>query len=605
MSWIQGELRPEAIPTLAALERELGFVPNLFRAQGLLPRLIEVEAGIAGAVLFREGALSRVFKESLLLHLAATCGNRYCTTAHWHVLQGLGVAPERLERIAVDPRQAEMAPGESALLDFALLLACRPSAVQRSHVEALGAIGLADEAILEAVLITSLTRFLCTLAVGLGVEPDFHEAGALRALELASGRRPGNGGEGWPELHDDHRPYLRSPERDPAEFPPFAFFQRSFGFVPNIFRAQTLLPHVIEAEARTVETILLTGDVLPRVAKEYILLVVSAANFNSYCVAVHCEMLRRLDVAPELADQVALDHHAAQIPPDLVRLLDFALKLSRRPREVGPGDLEALRGVGYSEPQIVEAVVMTALTEFLNTLQMGLSPAVDFTPRLAFGLPPAGAAANPAEAAGHPTSGCLTAPPDADADCVARAQAGDATALAELVRRYSLRVYRTMVAITGSPTDAEDDTQNALLRVCQRLGEFRGESRFATWLTRIAINEGLQRLRRDRRAEMLPLEPEEASDAIAPRRVMAWADDPEKRYEREELRGLVERALLELPPKYRLPIVLRDLEGLSGEEAAAALGLKLPTLKTQLLRGRLLLREALSPHFTRRGGGGA
>ena len=93
--------------------------------------------------------------------------------------------------------------------------------------------------------------------------------------------------------------YLRTVPRDEESFPPFAFFKERFGFIPNIFRAQTLRPDAVQVEANTIETVLLTEDILSRVQKEYILLAVSAAYLNTYCVAVHCEMLRGLGVPGE------------------------------------------------------------------------------------------------------------------------------------------------------------------------------------------------------------------------------------------------------------------------------------------------------------------
>src|SRR5919106_1040643 len=96
--------------------------------------------------------------------------------------------------------------------------------------------------------------------------------------------------------------------------------------------------------------------------------------------------------------------------------------------------------------------------------------------------------------------------------------------------------------------------------------------------------------------EALSLEADDRSD-FRPAIIGAWVDSPEQLYAREELRSLIERALADIPVKYRLPVLLRDVEQLSTAEAASALGLAVPTLKKHLLRGRLLLREALAPHF--------
>src|SRR6266700_7863342 len=113
-----------------------------------------------------------------------------------------------------------------------------------------------------------LTNFLCGLATGLGVAPDFEP---LMLSQTRSTFR-----ETTRDLTHERGAYLPAIERRPDEFPPFAFFQEKFGFVPNIFRAQTLRPDVLEAEAGVIRAVLLTEDVLTRVQKECILLVVSA-----------------------------------------------------------------------------------------------------------------------------------------------------------------------------------------------------------------------------------------------------------------------------------------------------------------------------------------
>ena len=189
---------------------------------------------------------------------------------------------------------------------------------------------------------------------------------------------------------------------------------------------------------------------------------------------------------------------------------------------------------------------------------------------------------------------------DEDVSLVSQVQSGDTDAFEGLVRRHQGRVYRTLIGITGNREDAEDGTQNTFLKAFQHIGEFQAAAKFSTWLTRIAINEGLQHLRKRKSLESLD-EPETDSDQeFRPRQVRAWEDSPEQAYSKAELRELVERELMKLPLKYRTVIMLRDLEELSTEEAGAALGLTAPALKTRLLRGRLMLREALAPHFMRK-----
>jgi uncharacterized peroxidase-related enzyme len=170
----------------------------------------------------------------------------------------------------------------------------------------------------------------------------------------------------------------------PETFGPFAFFRENFGFIPNIFRAQTLRPDVLETEAYAVGTVLLSDDILTRVQKEYILLVISAANLNTYCVAVHCEMLRALGVPEDTSDQIAVDHHHARLSEADTALLDVALRLSQHPSAFRRKDIAVLRRHGFTEEQILECVVMTALTTYLNTLQMGLGTVPDFEPKRVF-----------------------------------------------------------------------------------------------------------------------------------------------------------------------------------------------------------------------------
>lgn len=181
---------------------------------------------------------------------------------------------------------------------------------------------------------------------------------------------------------------------------------------------------------------------------------------------------------------------------------------------------------------------------------------------------------------------------------VARARAGDVTAFDALILLVGGRVYRTLLAITGNSADAEDAAQNTFLKAFRHLGEFQSGARFSTWIIRIAINEGVDALRRRRPDRSLD-EPDEDLNRFRPRQIRAWYDNPEEEYSRSEIVRLVEQEVLKLPDLYRVALILRDLEQLPTEEAAKALGLQVPALKARLLRGRLMLREALAPHFGR------
>src|SRR5207247_9273585 len=106
-------------------------------------------------------------------------------------------------------------------------------------------------------------------------------------------------------------------------------------------------------------------------------------NLNTYCVAVHCEMLRNLGIGPDASDQIAVDHHSADLEQADKALLDVALKIARR-SGVGFGDLDQLRPHGFDDPQLLGVVVLASLTNFLNTLQMGLGTIPDVHPRRVF-----------------------------------------------------------------------------------------------------------------------------------------------------------------------------------------------------------------------------
>lgn len=190
---------------------------------------------------------------------------------------------------------------------------------------------------------------------------------------------------------------------------------------------------------------------------------------------------------------------------------------------------------------------------------------------------------------------------DEDLPLVDRALAGDTQAFEDLVRRHECRVFRTAVALTGNNEDAEEALQDTFLNVYQHLGEFRRDSRFTTWLTRIAINAALQKIRR-RKGNISLDDPEVAEAEFMPRRVESWRENPERLYAVEETRRLVEEAILSLPPAYRVVFVLRDVAEMDTVEAAEVLGLTVAALKSRLLRARLMVREALAARFAERPG---
>jgi len=164
------------------------------------------------------------------------------------------------------------------------------------------------------------------------------------------------------------------------------------------------------------------------------------------------------------------------------------------------------------------------------------------------------------------------------------------------MNRHSQRVYRTLVGILGNPDEARDAMQDTFLKVFQHLAGFEGRSKFSTWMVSIASNTAIQRLRERKPMESLD-ESAPDEEGFRPRQVQAWTDDPEQLYSQAEMRSLIENGVMKLPVKYRVVLMLRDIEQLGIEEAASALGLGIPAIKARLLRGRLMLREALAPHF--------
>jgi RNA polymerase sigma-70 factor (ECF subfamily) len=184
------------------------------------------------------------------------------------------------------------------------------------------------------------------------------------------------------------------------------------------------------------------------------------------------------------------------------------------------------------------------------------------------------------------------------------ARGGDIGAFEQLVRKYDRNVFRIANHITQNREDAEDVVQDAFLKAFQNLGQFQGQSKFYTWLVRIAVNEALMRLRRRRPERMVSLDEDiNTGEDTIPREVADWSPNPEQLYNQSELREILQKTIQGLPPSFRTVFVLRDVEGLSTEETADALGLSIPAVKSRLLRARLQLRERLTKYFKKQRGG--
>jgi RNA polymerase sigma-70 factor (ECF subfamily) len=495
---------------LAVLQERLGFIPNLYRAQNVLPQVLQAEANLLDAVLFQTRTLSRVQKECILLVLSAMRQNSACAAIHYQTLRLLSVPEQRLNLIVPDYRQAKLSPANEALVSIALKAGLDGNPVTNGDLSLLASHGLNVEGALEAILTAALGNFLCTVSEGLRVEPDF----APPTLPESSKRE-----------HVDSAPAasLQSPIL-PLEFPPFLMLREQFGLLPRIFPAQSWRPNVIESEAALVSSIFSSKEFLDGAQKQNI--------FQT-------------------------------------------------------NDLTFVKDQGFAGGRLVEAAVTTALAHFLHTLQKGLG-LKDIQIR-DFKL-------HPSPALSRQTNDAL--PVDPDMAWVAKVRDGNLEAFEELMKRHSQRVYRTLIGVLGDAEEARDAMQETFLKAFQHLSRFEGRSKFSTWLVSIASNTGIQRTR-DRKPWQSLDEPEsDFEEGFRPRQIQAWTDDPEQLYSQMEARSLVEGGIMKLPPKYRVVIILRDIEQLSTEESAAALNLGIPALKARLLRGRLMLREALAPHFS-------
>ncbi|MGD0214829.1 MAG: sigma-70 family RNA polymerase sigma factor [Terriglobales bacterium] len=187
---------------------------------------------------------------------------------------------------------------------------------------------------------------------------------------------------------------------------------------------------------------------------------------------------------------------------------------------------------------------------------------------------------------------------------VRRAKRGDDSAFEELVRRYDRNVFRIAQHITQNREDAEDVVQEAFLKAYGNLSKFQEQSKFYTWLVRIAVNEALMKLRRRKPERTVSLDEDvKTEDDSLPREVADWSPNPEQMYNQAELRDILTRTIQGLPQGFRTVFVLRDVEGLSTEETADALELSIPAVKSRLLRARLQLRERLNRFFQKKASG--
>ena len=193
-----------------------------------------------------------------------------------------------------------------------------------------------------------------------------------------------------------------------------------------------------------------------------------------------------------------------------------------------------------------------------------------------------------------------------DRRLIARLQARDQTAVQELAERYSSRIYQLAMRHMKNREDAEEVTQDVLMKVYRKVGSFRGDAALSSWIYRITFNTAMSKLRNTRLARQADQEKERTLAASSAgderprtsRQPADWSHMPDEEPLRRQLRDAVAQAIRELPEIYRAPVVLRDIQGLTTEEASSRLKLKDQTLKSRLHRGRLMLRERLRAFTT-------
>jgi RNA polymerase sigma-70 factor (ECF subfamily) len=192
--------------------------------------------------------------------------------------------------------------------------------------------------------------------------------------------------------------------------------------------------------------------------------------------------------------------------------------------------------------------------------------------------------------------------PLSDEQLVENAKQGDPDAFPQLVKKYSRRILRVGRNITNNDEDAEDVLQETFMKAYSHIDSFQGNSKFYTWLVRIAMNEALMKLRKRKGDKVVSLDEQlDTGEDTVTREIAVWEGNPEDRYSQEELRELLDKTITSLPESFRTVFVLRDIEELSTEETAEALNLSIPAVKSRLLRARLQLREKLTRVFKRKG----
>jgi RNA polymerase sigma-70 factor, ECF subfamily len=194
----------------------------------------------------------------------------------------------------------------------------------------------------------------------------------------------------------------------------------------------------------------------------------------------------------------------------------------------------------------------------------------------------------------------MPATPEREKELIARVVAGETDLFHELIRPYERMVYLSVLAMLRNEQEAEDAAQEVMINAFRHLKSFRGDAKFSTWLVTIAMNEGRQRLRKAKAAQLESLdeEKEEREGDFTPAVLTDWREIPSEALEKKEMRQKLREAVEQLPPIYREVLVLRDLEELNQEETASALGIPVTLVKVRLHRARMMLQKMLAPYLS-------
>jgi RNA polymerase sigma-70 factor (ECF subfamily) len=185
-----------------------------------------------------------------------------------------------------------------------------------------------------------------------------------------------------------------------------------------------------------------------------------------------------------------------------------------------------------------------------------------------------------------------------EAQIIASILAGDTHLFHDLIRPHERSVYAMALSLLHNEADAEDVSQEAFLKAFRNLANFRGDSKFSTWLISITLNEARGRLRSKKNVKLESLdEPREGEGTVSPALLRDWREIPSEALERKEIRQMLQQAITDLPLIYREVFLLRDVEDLSVNQSAEALGISVASVKVRLHRARMMLQKKLVPQL--------